>query len=89
MMVTYALNFYQYQKHVLQNHASILAKSLIISFQYNTESVCFFYNNPVYIYIYTHTHTHTYIYSCDKMTLPLSYIWCECKQHDGILKAKI
>jgi len=30
----------------------VLAKSLIISFQYNIESVCFFYSNPVYIYIY-------------------------------------
>ena len=35
-------------KHVLQNHVSILAKSLIISFQYNIESVCFFYSNQVY-----------------------------------------
>ena len=25
---------------------SILAKSLIISFQYNIESICFFYSNP-------------------------------------------
>ena len=33
---------------VLQNHVSILAKSLIISFQYNIESVCFFYTNPVH-----------------------------------------
>ena len=39
-------------KHVLQNHVSVLAKSLIISFQYNIESVYFFYSNPVYIYIY-------------------------------------
>ena len=28
---------------------SILAKSLIISFQYNIESVYLFYSNPVYI----------------------------------------
>jgi len=34
-------------KHVLQNHVSILAKSLIISFQYNIETVYFFYSNPV------------------------------------------
>jgi hypothetical protein len=30
-----------------QRHVSILAKSLIISFQYNVESVYFFYSNPV------------------------------------------
>jgi hypothetical protein len=38
----------QLKKNVLQNHVSILAKSLIISFQYNIESVYFFYSNPVY-----------------------------------------
>ena len=35
-------------EHILQNHVSSLAKSLIISFQYNIESVYFFYSNPVY-----------------------------------------
>jgi hypothetical protein len=35
------------RKTCTQNHVSILAKSLIISFQYNIESVCFFYSNPV------------------------------------------
>jgi hypothetical protein len=34
--------------NVLQNHVSILDKSLIISFQYNIESVYFFYSNPVF-----------------------------------------
>ena len=34
-----------YKNHV----SSILAKSLIISFQYNIQSVYFFYSNPVYI----------------------------------------
>ena len=32
---------------LLQNHVSILAKSLIISFHYNIECVYFFYSNPV------------------------------------------
>ena len=32
---------------MLQNHVSILAKSLIISLQYNIESVYFFCSNPV------------------------------------------
>jgi succinate dehydrogenase hydrophobic anchor subunit len=31
----------------LSYFVSILAKSSIISFQYNSESVCFFYSNPV------------------------------------------
>jgi len=30
------------------NNLRILAKSLIISFQYNTESVYFFHSNPVF-----------------------------------------
>jgi hypothetical protein len=34
---------------VLQNRVSILAKSLIISFQHNFESVYFFYSNRVYV----------------------------------------
>ena len=40
--------FVNLKKHVLQNHDSILAKSLIVSFQYNIESVYFFYSNPVF-----------------------------------------
>ena len=40
----------------IQNHvSSILAKSLIISFQYNIETVYFFYSNPVYMHIYIYT----------------------------------
>jgi hypothetical protein len=35
-----------------ETHVSILAKSLIISFHYNIESVNFFYSNPLYIYVY-------------------------------------
>jgi hypothetical protein len=33
---------------ILSYFASVLAKSLIISFQYNIESLYFFYSNPVY-----------------------------------------
>jgi hypothetical protein len=33
---------------ILSYFVSILAKSLIISFQYNIESVYFFYSNPIY-----------------------------------------
>jgi hypothetical protein len=33
---------------ILSCFVRILAKSLIISFQYNIESVYFFYSNPVY-----------------------------------------
>jgi hypothetical protein len=33
---------------MLQNHVSILAKSLIISFQYNIEIIYFFYSNSVH-----------------------------------------
>jgi hypothetical protein len=33
---------------ILSYFVSILAKSSIISFQYNIESVYFFYSNPVY-----------------------------------------
>jgi hypothetical protein len=33
---------------ILSYFVSILAKSLIISFQYNIESVYFFYSNPVF-----------------------------------------
>jgi len=37
-----------------KNHVSILAKSLIISFQYNIESVYFFYSNSVYFSFQIH-----------------------------------
>ena len=40
---------------------SILAKALIISFQYNIESVYFFYSNPVFLFILEWG----YYYSCD------------------------
>jgi hypothetical protein len=36
---------------ILSFFVTILAKSLIISFQYNIESACFFYSNPVSMYV--------------------------------------
>jgi hypothetical protein len=45
---------------ILSYFVSILAKYLIISFQYNIESVYFFYSNPVYIYIYLFIYLFTY-----------------------------
>jgi hypothetical protein len=45
---TYVTSLYKLQKYVLQNHVSIFAKSLILYFQYNIESVYFFYSNPVH-----------------------------------------
>ena len=35
-------------RYLSKNTVSILAKSVTISFQYNIESVYFFYSNPVY-----------------------------------------
>ena len=56
-------------KYVLQNHVSILAKSLIISFQYNIESVYLFYSNPVYPAPIIHVCTNY----CQ-----LKFVCCEC-----------
>ena len=54
----------------IQNHvSSILAKSLIISFQYNIETVYFFYSNPVYMHLYIYIYT--YIQGVSKRALQL------------------
>ena len=69
---------------MLQNHVSILAKSLIISFQYNIESVYFFYSNLIYIYIYIYFYVLRRISKllCGKKTVlqreTLAVLLCVC-----------
>jgi hypothetical protein len=46
-IVTFVTSSYKRNKNVPQNHVSILAKSLIISFHYNIESANFIYSNPL------------------------------------------
>jgi len=55
----------------LEQEICILAKSLIISFQYNIECVYFFYNNPVYPMSFNRPSTHAY-YNLSNIFLPIS-----------------
>jgi hypothetical protein len=81
---TFVTSSYKLKNMYYKTNVSILAKSLIISFQYNTESVYLFYSNLVYIFIYIYTHTHTQVWwrCVDRTKLMTLEV---CVVHDGIM----
>jgi hypothetical protein len=65
---TFVTSSYKLTKHCTTKPClSILAKSITISFQYNIESVYFFYSHPVFIVVNIHNNL-TWVYFANKCT---------------------